>query len=267
MIINGIQASNLRGLIEGLLNPLVLIFVLTAVFILLLLKPSRDRVSKRMGWMGLGLWVVLYMVSTPWLPRLMMSHLEEQYAQVKQVNPQVHWVVVLGGGAVKDLNISAAEALSGVSLKRVLEGLRLYKKLPDSRLVLSGRGTEEEVEYAVATRFDELTAWLGVPKAHRVLEVDSVNTADEARIVASLVGDAPFYLVTSASHMPRSMALFEKQGLHPVPAPCQYCVYPSNATLSARDFLPNAAHMVMFNTAWHEYLGLMWGLMRGKIGA
>jgi uncharacterized SAM-binding protein YcdF (DUF218 family) len=267
MIINGVQASNLRGLIECLLNPLVLSFVLTAILIMLLLKPCRDRVSRRMGWVGLGLWVVLYMVSTPWLPRLMMSHLERQYVQVKQVNSAVHWVVVLGGGAVKDLNMPAADALSGASLKRVLEGLRLYKNLPEARLILSGRGTEEEVEYAVATRFDELTAWLGVPKAHRVLEVESVNTADEARIVRSLVGQEPFYLVTSASHMKRSVALFEKQGLYPMPAPCDYYVYPTDDALDVRDFIPNASRMVMFNTAWHEYLGLVWGLIRGNLGS
>ena len=265
MMINGIQASKMRGLIECLLNPLVLSFVLLAILIMLLFKPCRDRVSKRIGWVGLGFWVVLYMLSTPWLPGFMMSHLEQQYVQVKQVNPALHWVVVLGGGAVRNANIPAAEALSGTSLKRVLEGLRLYRALPEARLILSGRGTTDDIEYAVATRFDELTAWLGVPKAHRVLEVESVNTADEARIVRSLVGEASFYLVTSASHMSRSMALFEAQGLHPVPAPCDYYVYPSDNILDVRDFLPSVGRMVMFNVAWHEYLGLLWGLVRDKI--
>jgi uncharacterized SAM-binding protein YcdF (DUF218 family) len=36
--------------------------------------------------------------------------------------------------------------------------------------------------------------------------------------VKQAIGDAPFLLVTSASHLPRAMIFFQR-GLHPLPAP------------------------------------------------
>ncbi len=60
----------------------------------------------------------------------------------------------------------------------------------------------------------------------RDIEVESrsKDTADQARVIKSFVGNYPFILVTSASHMPRSMALFKKAGLKPMPAPTQHAV-------------------------------------------
>ena len=39
-----------------------------------------------------------------------------------------------------------------------------------------------------------------------------------------MIGREKFILVTSAAHMPRSMALFRKRGLQPIPAPADFQV-------------------------------------------
>jgi uncharacterized SAM-binding protein YcdF (DUF218 family) len=265
MFIDGVQAANFRRLIEYLSNPFFWVFVILLLLTIYLMMPGRDRVAKRAGSVLLLLWIGFYSVSTPWISDWMIRQLESQYVRVKQVNPNVHWVVVLGGGAAKNLEIPASEALSGVSLKRVFEGVRLYRALPEARLILSGGAGAAKPEFSVARRFDEFADWIHVPKAHRVLEVDSINTADEARFIKPLVGDSPFYLVTSALHMPRAMMLFEKQGLHPIAAPCNYLFLKHEKTKSWTRFLPTAGHIVRFNIAWHEYLGQWWGAMRGKI--
>ncbi|MBX4373171.1 YdcF family protein, partial [Mycobacterium tuberculosis] len=45
------------------------------------------------------------------------------------------------------------------------------------------------------------------------------DTEEEALAVKRAIGDAPFLLVTSASHLPRAMIFFRHAGLDPLPAP------------------------------------------------
>ena len=48
---------------------------------------------------------------------------------------------------------------------------------------------------------------LGVAQQDMVLESESRDTEESAKAVAPIVQKDPFLLVTSASHMPRSMAM------------------------------------------------------------
>ncbi len=73
----------------------------------------------------------------------------------------------------------------------------------------------------------------------------------------------PFYLVTSAMHMPRAKALFEKQGLHPIAAPAYYATVKGRSYPFWQHCLPNIGNLVRFHAVWHEYLGQLWGKMRG----
>lgn len=50
---------------------------------------------------------------------------------------------------------------------------------------------------------------IGVPERDIILESKSKDTKDEARFIKPIVGNEPFVLVTTASHIPRSMALFK----------------------------------------------------------
>ncbi|MDF1678446.1 MAG: ElyC/SanA/YdcF family protein [Legionellaceae bacterium] len=261
---SGIQAVLLRGFCEYLLSPFFWLFFILIGLSLYLLRSRRTRTEKRVGMILLFVWVSLYVVSTPWLPNRMMGYLEQRYARVRAVNPDVHWVLVLGGGVEEVPGIPASDALSASSLRRALEGVRLYRQLPKAELILSGASLSKP-EYAVSVRYAEFTDSLQVPKAHRILITDSMNTADEARLTRTLVGDKPFYLVTSAKHMPRAMMLFEKQGLHPIAAPCDYHVLTNKQHQSWRRFLPSVEYIARFNTAMHEYLGVIWGRLRGSM--
>lgn len=253
-MINGLHAATLRRLSEAFMNPLTWVFVLLAIMAVYLLCHGRNKTAKRLGGVGLMLWLVLYVVSTPWLPNWMTKQLERQYPRVQTVDASIHWVVVLGGGVTENLAIPAYEALGSASLKRMLEGVRLYRELPHAKMILSGRGTAK-AGYTNAERFAEFSDWLHIPAAHRVLEADSINTKDEARLIQPMVKDKPFYLVTSATHMPRSMALFEQYGMHPVAAPCQFIVVGHERPFSWQALVPNASNLLRFNVVWHEYLG------------
>ncbi|MBW2649390.1 MAG: YdcF family protein [Deltaproteobacteria bacterium] len=94
--------------------------------------------------------------------------------------------------------------------------------MPESRLVFSGGAVFDPVSEAeVMARAAEI---MGVEGDRIILEEISRDTGDQARLVQKIVGDERFILVTSASHMPRSMVLFRKSGMEPIPAPTDYRV-------------------------------------------
>lgn len=259
MIIDGIRASQLRHITEFLFNPFCIGFVVAVILIAYLFRQAADTKSIALGFTVLCLGFVI--LSTSFLPNWMSSKLENQYMRVTQIDPNIHWVVVLGGGVSGIKAMPASDALSSASLRRFLEGLRVYRQLPEAKLILSG-GSRKGRQYADSVRFDELADMFDVPVADRVLEGDSINTADEARLMKPWLKDEPFYLVTSATHMPRSMALFEHQGLHPIAAPCDYTPFLYEKKRSLTRLLPRLSNIEHFNVAWHEYLGLLWAKIR-----
>jgi len=63
---------------------------------------------------------------------------------------------------------------------------------------------------------------LGVGRQDMILKTQSRDTDDEAGLVAPIVGEQSFILVTETSHMPRAMTLFRKHGTHPVADPVDF---------------------------------------------
>ena len=71
-------------------------------------------------------------------------------------------------------------------------------------------------------------------------------------------------LVTSAIHMPRSVALFKHQGIEVIPAPADYTVtqqgwdnmFSPDLPSLLINLLPNASSLSLTTNALKEYLGL-----------
>ena len=55
---------------------------------------------------------------------------------------------MLGGGHVSDPRLPANSQISAAALGRVVEGVRLYKAIPGSKLLLSGGGVFDPVPEA-----------------------------------------------------------------------------------------------------------------------
>ncbi|WP_332460238.1 YdcF family protein [Legionella clemsonensis] len=108
-----------------------------------------------------------------------------------------------------------------------------------------------------AFRLAELASWFSIPKSKIVLETTSINTADQAKAIKQFVKNEPFYLVTSAIHMRRSMALCLAQGLHPVAAPTDYTFFWNDERIG-KIYLPNPYNLFYLSIAMHEILGSWW---------
>ncbi len=240
--------AGLRHLIEAMINPYFLL-LMAMLFCILKLQANIWRRAL------LSLWVLLGFLSTGFIPAYITRNLENTYPIVTQVNPDVKWIVVLSGGQSNHLDKPANMALLSVSVRRMLEGLRLSKALPQASIILSGGGYRHE--RAEAYQMAQVAELTGIEKKRIILEDQSINTADQASAFKKILHDESFYLVTSASHMPRSMYLCLREGLHPIAAPSDFTWYWDDEQWE-KMLIPNAQNLMYVSIALHEYWGLAW---------
>ena len=172
----------------------------------------------------------------------------------------VKWVVVLGGGHISSSTLPPNAQIGNFSLARLIEGIRIHRELPSSKLLLSGGAVFDPVPEA-----DTMTAvakMLGVSPDDMVLESNSQDTGQQSKLVQGIVQNDRCVLVTSAIHMPRAMLVFEQKGLKPIPAPTDFGDWMRKEN-SPNQFFPRANELRKVEAAVHEYLGLLWARVTG----
>ena len=195
---------------------------------------------------------------------MLLRPLEYKYSPITDVSAfsNVKWVVVLSGGHSTDPKLSITDQLSGTSLVRLIEGIRLHRTLSNSKLLLSGGSAFSSTSEASAMA--EMATALGVEDNDLVLESKSKDTKDQASFIHNIIGNDKFILVTSASHMARSMALFQSKGMNPIPAPTGYHVKKIQK-ISPTMFFPSSKGIDKMERVVYEYLGTAWAGLRGQI--
>jgi uncharacterized SAM-binding protein YcdF (DUF218 family) len=174
----------------------------------------------------------------------------------------VKWIVVLSGGATADSNRAIADQLGSETVVRLVEGLALHRSLPAAKLILSGGPVSSPTpEAEVMSRAAQL---LGADPAQLVLERQSLDTESQARLIHPIVGNDNFILVTSASHISRSMALFKKEGMNPIAAPVGTAVR-GRESLALSNLYPQPGSLLKAQTAVWEYLALAWSKLRSRV--
>lgn len=248
--------------IAGLfLSPLTVCIVLLVSALFMLLFTKRQKSGKFTLTLGVAL---LLFISYDALPDRALGILEHKYPPLKEIEAisDIKLIVVLGGGHTSDPGLPAAGRLSGESLARLVEGIAIHKRLPQSRIILSGGNIFDPVPESKSMA--DLAMILGVDKNNIQEESAGVDTEDQAVLIKKIVGKDKFILVTSAFHIPRSMAIFQKQGMHPIPGPAGHRVK-AKETIDPYMFFPGSGGIEKMEFAVHEYLGLLWAQIRGKI--
>ena len=131
-------------------------------------------------------------------------------------------------------------------------------------MILSGTsGIVDQIP--VARVMADTARLLGINEEHLIIEDESKDTKDHPKFIQKIVENERFVLVTSASHMPRSIALFKKHGMNPIPAPTDYLIKERQGGISFGMFFPGADGLRKVERAVHEYLGLAWAKIIGQI--
>jgi len=252
-----------KKIVAPLLFPLQFSLEVMLLGLIFLLFTRRQKLAKAL--LAIGLLILVLFSYQPVSDRLLAS-LEQRYHPVvtrADVKAPVKWIVVLGGGHVSDRRLPPSDQLTTTTLARLMEGIRLYHLFPGSKLLLSGGGFFGSTPDA---RVMARTAVLfGVNQPDIELEDQSKDTEDEARLIRPMLRDEPFLLVTSASHMHRSMRLFLKQGMKPIAAPADFLVRKDEAArFSPSDLYPGTDHLECSERAIYEYLGILWTKLLGR---
>jgi uncharacterized SAM-binding protein YcdF (DUF218 family) len=250
-----------KKIVSPFFYPLPLCVEILLLGLILLWFTRKQKTGK--AFVSIGV-ILLVALSHNAVTDRLLGPLEYKYPPLKSMAPvsDVRWVVVLGEGYSSDTRLPVTSQLSGGSLARLVEGIRLQRMVPGSRLVLSGGGALDPVPSARVMANVALA--LEVKEEDIVLESLSKDTKDEARLIQEIVRGDRFVLVTSASHMPRSVALFRKLGMAPIPAPTDHWVK-RRQRMSPGRFFPSTADLFKAKKAFHEYLGLAWATIWGQI--
>jgi uncharacterized SAM-binding protein YcdF (DUF218 family) len=257
----------LKKLIQSFLMPLPLSLGIVAAGLILLWFTNRQRAGRWLTTVGVAL---LALFSYSGVANLFIRPLENDHRPLL-VEGQSHpldakartarWIVVLGGGQYLDRRLPPNTELSEMTLARLIEALRLKKQLPAAKVILSGGFGADGVTHAQVLAATAVE--LGFPREDLVLEQRTFDTADEARFIGATVGTDPFILVSSASHLPRAMGLFRKQGREPLPSPTGFTTV--NTGVDLGDFFPTSSGISKLERSWHEYIGRVWSRMRGQL--
>ena len=199
----------------------------------------------------------------------LLGPLESKYQPVTDVQQQlpeeirhIRWIVVLGGGHSVNPDLPPTKRTSATSMERLVEGIRLYRMISGSKLLLSGGSVYDSTSDALF--MSDVAVSLGVDKHDIVLETESKDTDDEAQMILPMLHNEKFLLVTSASHMPRSMNLFLKLCMHPIAAPTDFMVENEKGT-NPNLIYPNVRGLAKSERAVYEYIGELWSFIRGKV--
>jgi uncharacterized SAM-binding protein YcdF (DUF218 family) len=239
----------LKALAASLSNPLLLAMMLGGAGALLL-RGTRRRMGR---WVIAAGAAIAYLASTPLVGNALLAPLERQYPAFEPTQARgVRDIVVLGSGYEPRDDIPVTGALDADGLARIVEGVRLVQLRPDSRLLVSGGALP--AFKPVALGYARLAADLGVQPSALIVLDKALNTGQEARDVAAVLGHSPFILVTSAYHMPRAMRLMRIAGANPVPAPTGQLIRTQRSDRFG--LIPGSRALRKTEAALHEYLGL-----------
>ncbi len=229
----------------------------------MLYKNGKRRIALTFG---TGAVVLMALVSTPFIPLLLVNTLENQNGvvsieELKKSEKPVN-ILVLGAGYTDDKRLPENSQLTTTVLVRLAEGIRIHRQIAGSVLITSAGGGTQEIPQAEVVA--KAAVLLGVDKSNIRKQLLPKNTWTEATEYKKLFGDtAQLVLVTSAIHMPRAMYLLQKAGLKPVAAPTDYLIKKGRKR-GFRYLIPSPDYINRTEAALHEYVGLLWAKMGGE---
>ncbi len=234
--------------------------------------PRHIPFLRRAGLSCVGLAIaLLYLFSIDPVSTALLKPLEQRYPPLKLTDESAMaedpaYIVVLSEGYEYDEAKPLTSQLTGVTLARVAEAVRVHKAYPEARVVFTGGKAREEFP-PVSEVMANVAVLLGMEGGQIEIETEARDTPDHVRLLKERLRGKSFVLVSSASHLPRAMALFEASGLTPTAAPADIRTDPVNRHrgIGFGSFVPKLSNLDRVDTALHEYLGMLWSRMRGQL--
>lgn len=251
----------LSKILDFLVTPLC--WILLAVLASLLLKSEIHKRRFRI----LAISMLLFFTNPFIIDRLMYAW-EVPTKPAKSLT-KTYDVGIVMGGSLRYYDTGADRMVYSASVDRMIQALQLYHDGHIRKILLTGgSGFVNFQEWKESGLIADILMKSGVPAEDILLENNSRNTYENAVYSAAILKKGnygtDYLLITSASHMRRSMACFEKAGITTTP----FSVDPrSGSGMYTPDKLiqPDAENMVTWDALLHEWVGMLMYLMMGYI--
>ncbi len=193
---------------------------------------------------------------------------EPEPVAIKDSEKKYDFIILLGG--YSDFQTAMGKSEFQLGLKggnRLITALNLYKKGIGKKIILTGgSGKLLGDKYGEAEYVAPYLKTLGLPDSAFIIENKSRNTWENAifskQIVDSLQKNATCLLVTSALHMPRSKACYDKAGLPTTIYPTDYYSQQSD-NLFKLFFEPSSSKLFAWEALLHEWIGVITYKIKG----
>ncbi len=250
----------LSKILTPLTEPDLLLLAFLAIGLLLGWTRWR-RVGRKIALIVTTLFlVVAFLPVADWA----LAPLETRFPLLRDLPPHVDGIIVLGGAINAELSARYGIPSLNEHAERMTRFVALARRYPAAKLVFSAGSASIFPHHPTeADGARLLFSELGLDPSRVIFENRSRNTYENAIFSKALAEPKPgevWILVTSASHMPRSVGIFREVGWPVIPSPVAYKTGgPYEVKL--------AAHFLRLDLAMHEWVGLVAYRLLGRTDA
>jgi len=192
------------------------------------------------------------------LHQIVARPLEERFPAPKNLPSEVDGIIVLGGTSHTAITLDREQPAMNDASERLSAFISLSRQYPKAKLMFTGGSAAffgSQIKEADLARSFLQSQGMNVDRI--TFERNARNTYENAINSRKMVGDLEtetWVLVTSATHMPRSVGAFRAAGWTLIPFPVDY------RTTSSRQEIFSTLNksLPLFSQALKEWLGLIY---------
>ncbi len=238
------------------------LLVIVLLIGLIMKRPSWLKYTLQgVAVVGLAMCMILPLGNWAALP------LEQCYASLQTPLMKVDGVVVLGGALQSEPSYARKKCVFNSSADRVMALVHLMHQYPNASFVYSGGSGDITLpQFREADYVKKYLQDIGLDTKNLIAENQSRNTYENALYsLSSIPAGQNWLIVTSATHLPRAMALFRKAAeekqvsFHPYPVD-----YKTTGYFEMNTHFSLTSSLDMLDNVTKEYLGLFLNKLMGK---
>lgn len=244
-----------------LISKLLHLFILPLTWILVLLTWSlisrNSRVKKRLV---VTSFLLLMLFSNPFVLNTTLKSVEYPIGNFNTLTPSKLGVILTG--FTQRIESKDGRVFMGKGSDRATHMVYLYNRKIVSKILVSGGSgaLNSSHEITESQKVKNILVEMGVRKNDILIEQKSRNTYENAKYSAQIINE--YYpnvkpiLITSSSHMKRSVACFKKQGIE-VQAFAGDYNSKRIEKIELTDFIPSAHCLSLWSSIFHEWVGIV----------
>jgi uncharacterized SAM-binding protein YcdF (DUF218 family) len=244
----------LSQFLSFLAMPLTIISILILVGAIFLKK----KWGKRSLWTGI---ILLWFFSNPFIANQAMLAWEPDFKDFDKIHPHEIGIVLTG---VTNLSKTAYDrTFFNKGADRITHALQLYRMGKIKKILITGgQGLNPVNSQTEAETLERFLLMTGVPSEDILIEDQAKNTAQNAQFSKDFLdkngidSSQEFVLITSAFHMYRAKACFDKVGLKTETFPTDYYSHETKYDLSAFSY-PSPSSIDNWHKLVKEWIGII----------